>query len=50
MGLHIRQSDNISLKKRPTSLRKSMTLGGKNSMMLKNNTIGKSHHKLYPVS
>lgn len=50
MALLIHQNANINLKKRRISLRKSMILLGKNSMILKNSMIGKSPHKLYPVS
>jgi len=45
----IHQNDNISSKRRRISLRKSMTLQEKSNMILKNNMIGKSPHKLYPV-
>ena len=50
MGLRIHQNDNINFRKRRISLRESMILREKSNMIPKNNTIGKSPHKLYPVS
>ena len=44
MVLRIHQRGSMNLRKRRISLRKSMTLQERNNM------IGKSHHKLYPVS